>query len=245
MGRHKETSGKSGDMVTLVNDCPRCKSQKMTFDFNGLNCAKVQSDLSGTKIYEYEIYCVCRECRQTTMFICRPLEKNKTLDSYNLWNGQFGLMEVANVVRPVSPADLAVKEPPEFLPEHINSAYEEGAKCLAIGCYNAAATMFRLCLDYATKERVPDGDKGPTHKIKRSLGLRMEWLFNNHLLPESLRELAECVKDDGNDGAHEGILDKAAAEDLEDFTYLFLERLYTEPQRLIDAKRRREQRKNK
>lgn len=49
----------------------------------------------------------------------------------------------------------------------------------------------------------------------------MEWLFDNHLLPESLRGLAECVKDDGNDGAHEGILDKAAAEDLEDFAYLF------------------------
>ncbi|WP_227525439.1 DUF4145 domain-containing protein, partial [Klebsiella pneumoniae] len=79
----------------------------------------------------------------------------------------------------------------------------------------------------------------------RSLGLRMEWLFDNHLLPESLRELAECVKDDGNDGAHEGVLDKDAAEDLEDFTYLFLERLYTEPQRLIEARTRREQRRKK
>ncbi len=73
----------------------------------------------------------------------------------------------------------------------------------------------------------------------------MEWLFDNHLLPESLRGLAECVKDDGNDGAHEGILDKVAAEDLEDFAYLFLERLYTEPQRLVEARARREQRRNK
>lgn len=154
------------------------------------------------------------------MFLCRPLTKNKTLDGYNWESGIFGLKEVAEVVRPISPADLAVEEPPEFLPEHINSAYEEGAKCLAIGCYNAAATMFRLCLDYATKGLLPDGSKG-LRKNKEKPRLRMDWLFDNHLLPEALRELAECVKDDGNDGAHEGILDKAAAEDLEDFTYLF------------------------
>ncbi|CAD5999873.1 MULTISPECIES: DUF4145 domain-containing protein [Enterobacteriaceae] len=232
-------------MVTLVDDCPRCGSQKISFDFNGLNCTKVYTNLGGAKTYEYEIYCVCRECRQTTMFMCWPLEKNKTLDGYNWGSGLFGLREVVEVGRPVSPADIAVDEPPEFLPEHINNAYEEGAKCLAIGCYNAAATMFRLCLDYATKGLVPEGEQGPAQKIKRSLGLRMEWLFDNHLLPESLRELAECVKDDGNDGAHEGILDKAAAEDLEDFTYLFLERLYTEPQRLIEARTRREQRRKK
>ena len=232
-------------MVMLVDDCPRCGSQKIAFDVNGLNCTRVYNALGGGKTYEYEVYCVCRECHKTTMFLCRPLTKNKTLDGYNWESGIFGLKEVAEVVRPISPADLAVEEPPEFLPEHINSAYEEGAKCLAIGCYNAAATMFRLCLDYATKGLLPDGEQGPAQKIRRSLGLRMEWLFDNHILPEALRELAECVKDDGNDGAHEGILDKAAAEDLEDFTYLFLERLYTEPQRLIEAKTRREQRRNK
>ncbi|HBL4692683.1 DUF4145 domain-containing protein [Citrobacter sedlakii] len=232
-------------MVMLVDDCPRCGSQKISFDVNGLNLTGVYTNLDGSKTYEYEVYCVCRECRKTTMFICWPLEKNKTLDGYNWGSGLFGLKEVVNVGRPISPADIAVDEPPEFLPEHINSAYEEGAKCLAIGCYNAAATMFRLCLDYATKGLVPNDEQGPAQKIKRSLGLRMGWLFDNQLLPESLRELAECVKDDGNDGAHEGILDKAAAEDLEDFTYLFLERLYTEPQRLIEARIRREQRRNK
>jgi len=73
----------------------------------------------------------------------------------------------------------------------------------------------------------------------------MEWLLDNKILPEALRELAECVKDDGNDGAHEGILDKETAEDLDDFVYILLERLYTEPQRLVDAKERRKQRKGK
>ena len=232
-------------MVTLVDDCPRCGSQKIAFDVNGWNLLKVYNGLGLTKTHEYEFYCVCRECHKTTIFLCWPLEKGQTFDGFNWAGGGFGLRDVAEVGNPISPADLAVGEPPEYLPEHIDSAYEEGAKCLAIGCYNAAATMFRLCLDYATKDLIPDGDEGPAQKIKRSLGLRMEWLFANNFLPRDLRDLAECVKDDGNDGAHEGILDKAAAEDLEDFTYIFLDRLYNEPQRLVEARTRRELRRKK
>lgn len=232
-------------MVMMVDNCPRCGSQKIAFDVSGLNCIKTYKVIGGATAYDYEVYCVCRECRKTTIFLCHPKERNKSLDGYNWATGMFGLKEIAEVVRAISPADLAVDEAPEFLPKHIHSAYEEGTKCLAIGCYNASATMFRLCLDYATKGLTPEGDQGPAHKIRRSLGLRMEWLFDNDLLPVALKQLAECVKDDGNDGAHEGILDKASAEDLNDFTCLLLERLYTEPQRLIEARTRREQRRKR
>lgn len=232
-------------MAMFVNDCPRCGSNKIAFDVNGANCFGSIKIFGGGEVPAYEIYCVCRECDKTTIFLCENLSKHQQLDSIDWRNAVFGLKDVAKVIRPVSPADLNVNDPPEFLPMNIHAAYEEGAKCLSIGCFNAAATMFRLCLDYATKGLVPEGENGPAQKIRRSLGLRMEWLFDNHVLPEALRELAECVKDDGNDGAHEGILDKDAAEDLEDFTYIFLERLYTEPQRLVEAKARREKRKNK
>ncbi|WP_027711621.1 DUF4145 domain-containing protein [Dickeya chrysanthemi] len=229
-------------MATLVENCPRCGSQKIAFDIKGANCCAAYEESSGNYFFEYEVYCVCRECQKTTMFLCEGINKNQALDSIN-WSLAFKLTDVVTVKHPITPADLNVEDPPDFLPQHIDAAYKEGAKCLAIGCYNAAATMFRLCLDYATKGLLPDGDEGPAQKIRRSLGLRMEWLFDNNILPEALRELAECVKDDGNDGAHEGILDQAAAEDLEEFTYLFLERLYTEPQRLAEAKARREGRR--
>ncbi|EBF2118278.1 hypothetical protein AZ006_001002 [Citrobacter freundii] len=232
-------------MAMFVDNCPRCGAQKIAFDVRGVNCFGSYKAFAKEEVPAYEAYCVCRECHKTTIFLCTDVNKRQPLDSIDWGMALFGLKDVACVIRPISPADLSVGEPPEFLPPHINAAYEEGAKCLAIGCFNAAATMFRLCLDYATKGLVPDGEQGPAQKIKRSLGLRMEWLFENHILPEALRELAECVKDDGNDGAHEGILDKAAAEDLEDFTYIFLERLYTEPQRLVEARARREERRNK
>jgi hypothetical protein len=71
----------------------------------------------------------------------------------------------------------------------------------------------------------------------------LAWLFDNGLLPAALRELARCVREDGNDGAHAGTLSKADAEDLLDFTRAILERLITEQKRLEIAEARREERR--
>lgn len=123
------------------------------------------------------------------------------------------------------------------------SVFKEGSACMSIGCYNAAATMFRLCLDLATKSLMPEEGEGLNNRIKRNLGLRLAWLFDNGILPEALRELSSCIKDDGNDGAHEGSLSKDDAADILDFTFILLERLFTEPKRLEIASQRRLERR--
>jgi hypothetical protein len=41
------------------------------------------------------------------------------------------------------------------LPANIENAFSEGAGCLSIECFNAAATMFRLCVDLATRPLLP------------------------------------------------------------------------------------------
>ena len=230
-------------MATYVDNCPRCSTQSITFDVYGLNHCGFHDGPIHNKIRQYEFYCVCRQCYQTTIFIGTAREARADLTNINIVMATYGLKEVANISRPISPADLSTNEPPDFLPQEINDAYMEGAKCLAVGCYNAAGTMFRLCLDYATKQFIPEGNDGPNTKVRRSLGLRMDWLFDNRHIPAELKDLAECVKDDGNDGAHTGALDRLAAEDIEEFTYLFLERLYTEPTRLAEAKERRAKRR--
>jgi len=144
----------------------------------------------------------------------------------------------------VSQKDEVAEKPPEHLPPDIDAAFREGATCMAVSCYNAAATMFRLCLDFSTRSMLPaDNVDGLNSKIRFSLGLRLQWLFDTGRLPNALQELASCVKDDGNDGAHEGTLGQADAEDLHDFTVALLERLYTEPARLAEAKARREARR--
>jgi hypothetical protein len=144
----------------------------------------------------------------------------------------------------VSLKDRVETAPPEHLPKEIQSVFSEGATCSAVGCFNAAGTMFRLCVDLATRAMLPEADgDGLNSKVRRNLGLRLPWLFDRNLLPEALRELSSCIKEDGNDGAHEGSLQKEDAEDLLDFTTALLERLYTEPERLRLAKERREARR--
>jgi hypothetical protein len=88
-------------------------------------------------------------------------------------------------------------------------------------------------------------EQGLTHKIRRDLGLRLPWLFANGILSNDLLELSTCIREDGNDGAHQGTLTKADAEDLLDFTVSLLERLFTEPNQLRIAKERREERRSR
>jgi len=138
--------------------------------------------------------------------------------------------------------DMAVVRPPEYLPPDIEGAFKEGAICMSVDCFNAAGTMFRLCLDLATRSKLPPEEtavEGLNAKVRRDLGLRLPWLFDNKVLPGDLRELSSCVKEDGNDGAHAGSLTKDEAEDLLDFTTALLERIYTEPKRLRLAEERR------
>ncbi|MFP1741811.1 DUF4145 domain-containing protein [Lonsdalea quercina] len=227
-------------MAIMVNNCPRCGSQKITFQVKGVNFCGYKEVDEVDRAEIYEVYAVCKECNLSTIFIAQQLLNRVDLNSIQ-WNdsSQFNLSNLAVIIRTITPADLKVSTPPKHLPQNIHNIYIEGAKCLSIGCYNAAATMFRLCLDYATKNLLPAEGNDPNNKIRRSLGLRMDWLFDNELLPTSLRELAECVKNDGNDGAHEGILEKDEAIDLEEFSFMLLERIFTEKERLAIAKRRR------
>jgi hypothetical protein len=143
----------------------------------------------------------------------------------------------------ISLKDTAAIQPPEYLPKNVDAAFREGAICMSSKCFNGAGTMFRLCIDLSTRAMLPEEDvDGLNARIRRSLGLKLKWLFDHGKLPNALRELSECIKDDGDDGAHEGNLTEAEAGDLIDFTYEILERIYTEPEKLRLAKERRESR---
>lgn len=146
----------------------------------------------------------------------------------------------------VTRADNAIIRPPEHIPDDIAKVFFEASKCVSVECWNAAATMLRLCVDIATRPLLPEqaaiGEQ-PNSRQKRDLGLRIQWLIEHNFLPVSLRELASAVREDGNDGAHAGTLSKADAEDLLDFTTLLLERLFTEPKRLSLAAERRNERR--
>lgn len=228
-------------MSELVADCPRCRASRITFDLVSQTHVATRYDWQRW----YEAFCICRHCGRSTVFVLaeQGIEESRLIRKSGLAQVAGAVNGLVRIESFISLKDRATIEPPEHLPDAIRAVFSEGAMCLAVGCFNAAGTMFRLSVDLATKSLLPEDAEGLNSKVRRNLGLRLPWLFDHNLLPESLRELSSCIKADGNDGAHEGSLEKEDAEDLLDFTTALLERLYTEPERLRLAKERREQRR--
>lgn len=228
-------------MSELVANCPRCGSKNMTFDLIKEHLVAIQYGWQ----YWYEAFCICRNCMKSTTFVlCQNTESDHDIVHKN---GLVGLKGSVNRYMNnqgfITLKDMATTQPPEYLPKNIDAAFREGAVCMSVKCFNGAGTMFRLCIDLATRAMLPQDDvEGLNQRIRRSLGLRLAWLFDHGILPEALRDLSQCIKDEGNDGAHEGTLTEKEADDLLDFTYEILERIYTDPERLRLAKERRETR---
>ena len=230
----------------MVADCPRCTATNMTFDIR----AAIYRGVSYQWQRHYEICSECRRCAQPSLFKISDhnTETKNILGDVSRFVSYTGSIDtICRIEGLVGVADLIAQNPPEHLPENVASAFKEGAKCLAIGCYNASAAMFRLSIDLATKPLLPDAEDTskpqPNHRQRRDLGLRLPWLFENGILPAALIDLASCIREDGNDGAHDGTLSKQDAEDLMDFSFELHERLFTEPERLSLAAERRSARR--
>ena len=229
-------------MAEIITDCSRCHTKSITFDVLGKNYLSINYHWQKW----YEIFSVCRNCGRASIFIVfYKLDSDYTLvDKIGLLKLDQSLNNFFEIKRLVTIKDLGTRKAPEHVPENIKLAFEEGASCISIDCWNAAASMFRLCLDLATKSMLPEADTNELNKeIRKSLGLRLEWLFKSNKLPPELKDLSRCIKDDGNDGVHDGNLKKEDAEDLMDFTIAMLERLYTQPEKIRLAGERRKQRR--
>lgn len=229
-------------MSEVIANCPRCSASNMTFDFK--NHIHVDT-LSGWKEI-IEAFCICRNCKRSSTFVLSLKSPgHKGLASNDLTLMPMALNNYFKVDDYLSLKDREAKTPPDHLPGPLLNPFNEGAKCLAVSCFNAAGTMFRLCIDLATEPLLPKEETaGLNSKTRRDLGLRLPWLFDNRILPENLRDLSHCVKEDGNDGAHRGILSQLDAEDMFDFTFEILENIYTTPEKVKIATERRASRRS-
>lgn len=231
-------------MGLIVAICPRCRAKDMTFDI--LAGREAGAEYGWKKHYEF--YCECRRCFQGSILILvtRNYEVKEAVDSVEkILHSQMGLNIALSVDGYISLKDHIASNPPEHLPPDVETAFKEGAACLAVGCYNASGAMFRLAIDLATKNLLPTGGGakgGPNRQQRKQLNERLTYLFDVNILSNDLRELATCVKDDGNDGAHDGTLKQTDVEDLQDFAMELFKRMFTEPERLRLAKLRREER---
>ena len=162
-------------MSELVANCPRCKAKRITFDL----ISHHQLLSNGWQRW-YEAFCVCRGCGRSTTFVLaqRANEHGEMLESSYLAALSPSVNEFLEIRSHLSLKDMAAAAPPNHLPDNLESAFREAATCVAVQCPNAAATMFRLCVDLATRPLLPAEEAPePNNRIRRSLGLRLPWLF--------------------------------------------------------------------
>lgn len=232
-------------MAELVADCPRCGAKNHTFVVNAFNHI-------GNNDWQrcFEASSVCRHCKKSTIFYLNQKRAGDRDLFYNMSNLLIypeSLNHIMVIEGFVNIRNQKSISPPEYTPENIAKIFLEGAESVVGNCPNAAAAMFRLCIDLVTKSLLPDSDEydGLNKSVRERLYNRLDWLFKTNRLPEDLRELSNCIREDGNDGAHDGTLDKTDAEDLLDFCSSLLERVYTEPKKIKAREQKRLERRNK
>lgn len=226
-------------MAEFIADCPRCGAEKITFDCYSSNPVRVEFGWR----HILELFTVCRRCHYGSIQLVNQIDSDSLgialcKETNKLLSYKGALNDVVKFERYVTVRDRHSYAPPDHLPENIARVMTEANSSLAGQCFNAAGAMYRLALDLATKGMLPEEGE-PPQRVRRSLGLRLQWLFDNGLLPPDLQSLAECLQQDGNDGVHDGTLSKEDAEDLHDFSFEMLRRIYTEPERVRIAEGRR------
>lgn len=233
-------------MALFIADCPRCRSTKMTFDVHHLTF--------DTQITTYgaspELFGTCRHCHKGASFVF-DLRRDSE-DHFKALIRRVPLQQITVTLnpsivgyRPVALSDVVIGEPPEHLPAEILNAFVEGQKTLAIGCFNASGAMSRLTLDLATKQLLAryEGLPDVTRRIKENLSERLMFLIGNGTIPKSLEDLAHHVRLEGNDAAHDGVLKENEARDLIEFCQELLRACFEQPGKVLEAKRRRDERR--
>jgi Domain of unknown function (DUF4145) len=225
-------------MPILVVNCPRCGAKNMTFDV----IATIPTVTEHRWQRWYEAFSCCRHCRRSTVFVMsqKHIEDEEYLDNHPPTDFSGSLSNHFDVDRFISLADKARIAAPEHTPESVASAFSEASACATVQSWNGAGAMLRLAIDLATRPLLPDGHViGLNHRTRRDLAPRVKWLIENGQIPKELSELAECIRQDGNDGVHAGTLTKEDVADLFDFATALFVRMYTEPEKLRLATLRR------
>lgn len=232
-------------MNFLVSNCTYCGTRKIRFDNHGFN--KVNN-------YQWDIFSICSNCYKPSVFqvsmrddIGSPALINDLKDRTTLAHlKNTNLLDFFSLGELVTPPRDSVKECPDHVPENIKKVFDEAAICLALNCFTASGAMFRLCLDITTKELLDQwintnrmADPQPNSAKKGKLFNRIEFLIEKNVIPSDLKDFAHHIRLDGNDAAHDGSTEKDEAEDLLDFSELFLERIYTNQKQLELAQARR------
>jgi hypothetical protein len=128
-------------VAVIVANCPRCKSNNMTFDVTADVLTRVTYDWQS----HHEVFGVCRHCRQPTIWAIDQrdyadsdfLQKNPALAKI-----QESLNNYFDIDGYICLKDMGVIAAPEHVPNEIAKAFREGATSVVTDCPTPRAQCF-------------------------------------------------------------------------------------------------------
>jgi hypothetical protein len=125
----------------------------------------------------YEVFVVCLNCSKSSIWLIGLSAHGQ--DRSEDFHGGKKIVEFNGSLNPffelgrsIGLRDNTTVSPPEHLPKEIEDAFNEGATCLSVDCYNTGATVFRLCVDLVTRPLLPDPDNNqPPQPTASSVGI--------------------------------------------------------------------------
>ena len=212
-------------MAEFVYDCPHCYTKSVGFRGHGSEGRELS-----WSAYRWNTLFVCRRCRNGIVVIL--VNNSSSLDPMDV-DGvptHYGFELEAVYPAPIIPSA------PEHVPEPLARNYVEAFENLQSGRWDSAGVMFGRTLEMATKDLAPGTERD-------SLKKRIDRLVNNGTMDPTIGDLADCIRDERNAVVHEEEFDKESAEQLHEFTHLFLTYTYSLPGRVKDAKTKRKGKK--
>lgn len=240
----------------LVYNCNFCGSKKIRFDVLATTMHKENYHHQ----IHWEAFSQCSHCKKGCVLVIQRGNNFRDLypQDYYSFDSNLCLNEKTNindhfqVKKILVPPNKGQIICPQFVPENIKYIFTEATQCLAMDCFVASGAMFRLCLDLATKdllqtwlEENQTSVQQPNKDQRNKLANRIDFLIDQEKIPKRLKDLAHCIRHDGNDSAHDGTTGEDEALDCLDFTEALLTEIYTLPAQIKDAEKRRQERRSK
>ena len=241
----------------LVYTCNFCGSNKIRFD---VLATTLHENTDFYRDTYWEAFSQCSHCKRGCVFIIRKGDNFNSLYTHDYYTFDSNLclnektnindhFQISKVLIPPFKEKIAC---PLYVPENIKNIFDEATKCLSVNCYVASGSMFRLCLDLVTKNLLENWLKEnttseiqPNKSQKEKLAYRIDFLIDQKIISRRLEDLAHSIRHDGNDSAHDGNTGEDEALDCLDFTEALLTEVYTLPEQINEANKRRLERRTK
>lgn len=226
--------------MEMVLDCPYCRAQSVGFTHEADSRRPTGRTRGGGAIFDTLMR--CRRCEEAVIVVLAAPSGGYVSGTDPLEVGDFrsiegdpahyGYMRLGIYPRPVR---LAA---PAHSPPRIAADYTDALHNLQQQRPQPAGMMFRRVLEQAIGEIARA--QGVTLKKGRTLKARLEALSASGLLAPEMYALADQIRDDGNEAAHgDTPFDMASAEQLRDFTELFLTYVFALPAKMARVKQPR------